>query len=503
MPFSQDLTGLIEPTAKTWLDATPAQRAWYYGQLAKLAERKKRVELMQAIGRYGVMDPRKRPRADGADGPVMDPHGGASRAFKLLASSGTAKGCKLYWRAGGAIVSKSGTIYFTDVLSFHAQGLVRGAPIRDVRLSDESIKALRAEGESVWRKRPKQSGAAAPTPKPAPPPPAAKPAPKPKVAPVPIKLSKTGPIHVPTAAFKTILPPKPPPPTKAAPAVSKAKAAADAKKAGEAARKAEAAARKAAADERARVAAEALAKAKAAAEEAARKKAAELAAAKAAEAAKAKAKTGWTPRPQSEFKAFTNGRAMDDWGEEAYQGWATELPVLERNAIRVYTGDNYKWMNAILRGQVPDEMPGAMGMANARRYIENAAAGLRRGQTPEPIVTYRGVQDSAAMGLPDPSKLAAGQELTIEGFGSTTLARSNAAQFASAEGWLDNMLIMQVNQPKGSTGGFLNAGDLSQYAEEREFLMPPGAKMRFVGMGAPHVLTGGREVPVAIFERVE
>src|SRR3954468_4292709 len=133
MPFSQDLTGLIEPRAKTWSGATDAQRAWYYGQMAKLAERKKRVELMQAIGRFGVMDPRKHPRADGASGPVMDPHGGASRAFKLLASSATASSCKLYWRAGGAIVSKSGTVYFTDILGYHADGKVRGAPTRDVR----------------------------------------------------------------------------------------------------------------------------------------------------------------------------------------------------------------------------------------------------------------------------------------------------------------------------------------------------------------------------------
>src|SRR4051812_44532981 len=108
MPFSQDLTGSIEPTAKTWVDATPEQKLWYYGQMAKLAERRKRVELMQVIGRYGVMAPRKRPRADGASGPVMDPHGGLSRAYRLLASSATARGCKLFWRAGGAIVSKSG-----------------------------------------------------------------------------------------------------------------------------------------------------------------------------------------------------------------------------------------------------------------------------------------------------------------------------------------------------------------------------------------------------------
>ena len=204
MPFSQDLTGKVEPTAKTWLSATTAQRLWYYQQIATKAERKKRIELMQAIGRYGVMSPRKHPRADGASGPVMDPHGGASRAFKLLASSATQNSCKLFWRAGGAIVSKSGTIYFTDVLGYHADGLVRGAPVRDVRLSDDSIAALRQEGESVWRKRPKQTKQTKQS-KPAP---APAPAPAPKPAPTPIKLSKKGPIHVPTRLFKTILPPK-------------------------------------------------------------------------------------------------------------------------------------------------------------------------------------------------------------------------------------------------------------------------------------------------------
>jgi hypothetical protein len=140
------------------------------------------------------MDPRKHPRSDGANGPVMDPHGAASRAYKLLASSATAKGCKLFWRAGGAIVSKKGVIYMPEVLGYHADGLVRGAPVRDVRLSDDSIASLRQEGESVWRKRPKQSGATTPK----------------TSATQPTKLSKKGPIQVGGNPFKTILPPKVP-----------------------------------------------------------------------------------------------------------------------------------------------------------------------------------------------------------------------------------------------------------------------------------------------------
>jgi hypothetical protein len=115
------------------------------------------------------------------------------------------------------------------------------------------------------------------------------------------------------------------------------------------------------------------------------------------------------------------------------------------------------------------------------------------------------VKSLDAMGI-DPIKLKVGQELTFEGFGSTTLSRDKANDFATgktgAEPTTPTRSILQINTPKGSTGGYLNAAELSGYSDERELLMPPGATFKFVRVGGVHEDVWGVRTQILVFERV-
>lgn len=148
MPFNQRLGGLIEPTARSWGSASSAERKALYEYAGKLAVKRKREELARAIGANGRrMKPRKHPRRDGADGPVMTPHDSSSRTARLMDARATDNGVTLFWHSG--ISGRQRTAWGT-ILGYHADGKVRGAPKRDVRLSRRSITKLKAELARWW-----------------------------------------------------------------------------------------------------------------------------------------------------------------------------------------------------------------------------------------------------------------------------------------------------------------------------------------------------------------
>lgn len=148
MPFNQPLKGLIEPSVRSWSSATAAERKALYEQAGKLAVKAKRDELTRAIGRNGrTMKPRKRPRPDGADGPVLTPHDRASRTDRLMDAKATATGCTLFWHSG---IRRGQKKPWGTILGYHADGKVRGAPKRDVRLSTRSINKVKADLARWW-----------------------------------------------------------------------------------------------------------------------------------------------------------------------------------------------------------------------------------------------------------------------------------------------------------------------------------------------------------------
>ena len=144
MAFNQPLTGLIEPDTDEWRSATPERRRAFYREAGRRARARLRKQLLKGIGRSGrLMPARKRPRPDGADGPVMDPHEVDSRTVTLLDFRADTTGVTLYWHRGPARPDQ--TKPWSTILGYHAAGAVPGAPVRDVRLSNLNIHHLKRE----------------------------------------------------------------------------------------------------------------------------------------------------------------------------------------------------------------------------------------------------------------------------------------------------------------------------------------------------------------------
>jgi hypothetical protein len=133
--------------ASDLVDASPAMLRAAVASLAGFALAAKRDDIRKGIGADGKPLPPVKPesRPDGADGKPLDPHYAESRTYKLLDARQDAKGVTLYWRASGR---KS----WTTILGYHADGLVRGAPVRDViGLSPAARRKLRSDMSTWWR----------------------------------------------------------------------------------------------------------------------------------------------------------------------------------------------------------------------------------------------------------------------------------------------------------------------------------------------------------------
>src|SRR4051794_25967159 len=139
--LNQPLAGRVEPSARSWASASSALRREFYRHAGDLAVKEKRAELSRAIGANGRrMKPRKRPRPDGAGGPVLAPPAPGSRTAGLLASRATDRGVPLFWHAG---LSGASRTPWGVILGYHAAGRVRGAPARDARLSTRGVGRVR------------------------------------------------------------------------------------------------------------------------------------------------------------------------------------------------------------------------------------------------------------------------------------------------------------------------------------------------------------------------
>lgn len=212
---------------------------------------------------------------------------------------------------------------------------------------------------------------------------------------------------------------------------------------------------------------------------------------------------GWTPSPKDAFFRFAQTKVMEDWGKAHYARPLEELPHAEKIALKVYAGHNYKWMNAILRGQPlvgEAKLPGGMSLESAKDYVARAARATAAAKTPEPIVVHRGVKDMGHVGRASVADFKPGQVIADKAFVSTSLDQGVAARFASSDG--KNPVVFEIRTPAGASGVYLNAAELSEFTSERELLLPPGTKYRVVGQGGKVKGNLGEMVPVVVLERV-
>ena len=240
MGLKQSLIGLVEPDSPEWASAPAALRRAYYEESGRLALQQLAKQLGKGIGANGrAMKARIRAiLPDGADGPVMEPHYDASRVITLADYKSTDKALTIFWHAGSGhtshrIAKKKGkkATPFGTILQYHADGLVRGVPVRDVRLSKANIAVVKLRMKQWWASRqPKPK----PKPKPAPVKPKPKPgrgipvgrgphvidsrdfrsklAPKPGVGPKPPPPPPPPPVKPPPPPPPPVKPPPPPPP---------------------------------------------------------------------------------------------------------------------------------------------------------------------------------------------------------------------------------------------------------------------------------------------------
>lgn len=171
MGLQQKLTGLVEPNDLRWKAASNAERRAFYSKAGDVALERLKKQLSRGVGANGrAMKPRKQAVLDdGADGPVMEPHYDLSRVIRLSDYQATDRSLTLFWQAGTGHAShrqarKKGkkATPFGTILQYHADGLVRNAPVRDVRLSRASIHQVKLEMRKWW------DGQEPPQPKPRP-----------------------------------------------------------------------------------------------------------------------------------------------------------------------------------------------------------------------------------------------------------------------------------------------------------------------------------------------
>lgn len=98
--------------------------AMRFGQaVAKDVDVGNRDDRLRNVDRHGkTLPPRKHPREDGANGPVLAPHGDASRSITTFRA-------RVVRTAAGWVLSAG---FGFIPLAYHAKGMVKGAPVRDL-----------------------------------------------------------------------------------------------------------------------------------------------------------------------------------------------------------------------------------------------------------------------------------------------------------------------------------------------------------------------------------
>jgi hypothetical protein len=209
----------------------------------------------------------------------------------------------------------------------------------------------------------------------------------------------------------------------------------------------------------------------------------------------------------------TDADAQADDEDEAFYGQFDEMdePSEQESAIKdnqsdyimglsekkfeafdTYTTGGHENMNKFLRGGPPpppildDEEVGRI-----ERTSERIISTLEKAPPiPTDVVVYRGA-DVRSLGLKGDESLDSlvGSEVFDDGIISTSFDRQQAADFATK-----NEVLFKITVPKGVKG--LAIEEISNFPQEREFLLPPGG-FKITGVEG---LANGR--PTLLLERI-
>ncbi len=146
---------------------------------------------------------------------------------------------------------------------------------------------------------------------------------------------------------------------------------------------------------------------------------------------------------------------------------------LEKDVLFDYSNSGYVEINDTLRGS---SYPSPV-KERIEKSIDTLDKHIAKTEPlQQDLVVFRGVDDQgvSAMGLASPAK---GAVLEDKGFMSTSLIKSNAAEFAGGQG-----AVLQITVPKGTKVLSVNAAtNNNNLANEHEFIVPRGSAMVITG----------------------
>lgn len=137
-----DAASWVEPRA--WVAAAQALRDRYLEEIAILIKAAKLRQVLKGIGGDGrPLEPRIRPRADGATGKPLSPHRRESRSYKWVRTSvSRARGLVTVWWSHG----------WGRILGYHARGEVIGTFLRNLLDFPPGVLTwLKGRARALWR----------------------------------------------------------------------------------------------------------------------------------------------------------------------------------------------------------------------------------------------------------------------------------------------------------------------------------------------------------------
>ena len=178
--------------------------------------------------------------------------------------------------------------------------------------------------------------------------------------------------------------------------------------------------------------------------------------------------------------------------EDHQQQYVDKMSITKVEAIDSYSAGGHEDINKILRGgpppppQLNDEEAEEVEIRTERiiSAIEKAPG------IPEEITVYRGA-NLKSLGVKSDQSLESlvGKELFDDGIISTSFDKTQASGFATG-----NEVLFEIKVPAGVKG--LALAQLSNFPQEREFLLSPGA-FRVAGVKDPEGTT-----PTVVLERI-
>jgi hypothetical protein len=181
-----------------------------------------------------------------------------------------------------------------------------------------------------------------------------------------------------------------------------------------------------------------------------------------------------SPTRPDEPRSFNSVAEADEWGRAAFRDWASSLSEREVHALARYQNSGHRGINAKLRR-------GQAELLTEREFQTFAGVdrATRKGRAPEKLLAFRGMGPGSLLAEANNQEALAGRQYRDAGFGSASLLRGVAREFAGEGG-----LLVEILVPAGTPGAYLNASPAAKdkYRDQCELLLARDLLYNVVGI---------------------